>query len=102
MKLWKALVGAIALVVALWFLSPSRAIPHEPGLIEISYLGDTGPNAAGVEDAIRVFESESRAAHAQDPKRPVYRVLLSRMLRAISPLIRRASSSASQVASRRT
>ncbi|MDQ6623812.1 MAG: extracellular solute-binding protein, partial [Verrucomicrobiota bacterium] len=75
MKVWKALLLAAVLAGALWFLSPSRAIHDEPGLIEISFLGDNGPNSTAVDDAIRVFESESRAAHARDPSQPAYRVL---------------------------
>ena len=75
MNVWKALLAAAVLAAALWFLSPSRAIHDDPGLIEISFLGDNGPNSTAVDDAVRAFEAESRRAHAQDPTRPAYRVL---------------------------
>ncbi len=38
-------------------------------------MGTTGPLAGAMDDAVRVFERESRAAHARDPSRPVYRVV---------------------------
>src|SRR5438552_17958161 len=74
MKLWKLLALASALGLALYFLSPGRAIaPNEPDVIEISYLGQTGADAAAVADAFRIFEAESRAAHERDPSPPIYR-----------------------------
>ncbi len=76
LRAWKFLALAVALGVALWFLSPNRAIaPNEPGVVEISYLGQSGVEAAAVADAFRVFESESRAAHARDPSHPIYRIV---------------------------
>jgi ABC-type sugar transport system permease subunit/ABC-type glycerol-3-phosphate transport system substrate-binding protein len=76
MKLWKVLALALVLGIALWFLSPSRAItPSEPGVIEISYLGQSGVEAAAMADAFHVFESESRAAHERDPSHPIYRIV---------------------------
>jgi multiple sugar transport system permease protein len=75
MNLWKALSLVAALAALLWFLSPERAIKSEPGVIEIAYLGDNGPNSAAVDDAIRAFETESRQLHAQDPTHPIYRVI---------------------------
>src|ERR1700730_3668829 len=76
MKLWKFLLLAVAVGIVLWFLSPSRMIrPNEPGVVEISYLGQAGADAAAMYDAFRIFESESRDAHARDPARPIYRIV---------------------------
>src|SRR2546425_7680563 len=76
MKAWKFLALAIFLGFALWFLSPSRTIaPTEPGVVEISYLGQSGAEAAAVADALRIFEAESRAAHQRDPSHSIYRVV---------------------------
>src|SRR5450755_163901 len=75
MKLWKALLLVFALGLLLWFLSPTRAIHDETGVVEISYLGDNGPNSGAVDDAIRAFENESRQRHTQDEKQPIYRVI---------------------------
>src|SRR5215211_6623542 len=77
MNPWKTLLLLAALGTVLWFLSPSRALRDEPGVVEISFLGDSGPNLAAVSDAIRAFETESRAAHARDPSQPIYRVIHS-------------------------
>ena len=60
----------------LWFLSPARIIaPPESGVIEISYLGQSGAEAAAMNDAFRIFEAESRAAHERDPSQPIYRIV---------------------------
>ncbi len=76
MNVWKALLLAFLLGLALWFLSPSRTIaPNEPGLVEVSYLGQSGADAAAVADAFRIFEAESRAAHERDPSHPIYRIV---------------------------
>ena len=48
MNLWKTLLAILLLAGALWFLSPSRAINDEPGVVEISYLADDGPNTDAV------------------------------------------------------
>ncbi len=75
MNFWKVLLIAAALIAALWFLSPSRAIHDEPDVVEIGYLADDGPNTGAVNDAIRAFETESRQRHAQDPTHPIYRII---------------------------
>src|SRR5437016_14068909 len=76
MRAWKFLALASALGFALWFLSPSRTIaPNEPGVVEISYLGQAGAEAAAMNDALRIFETESRAAHARDSSHPIYRIV---------------------------
>ncbi len=84
MNVWKALLLAFLLGLALWFLSPSRTIaPNEPGLVEVSYLGQSGADAAAVADAFRIFEAESRAAPEQTPraiKQQIQRVFLSAWL----------------------
>jgi ABC-type sugar transport system permease subunit/ABC-type glycerol-3-phosphate transport system substrate-binding protein len=76
MNAWKFILLAIALGLALWFLSPSRTIgPRESGAVEISYLGQSGADAAAVADAFRIFEAESRVAHQRDPSHPIYRII---------------------------
>ena len=76
MKRWKLPLLVIAAASAIWLLSPERAIePNEPGVVEISYLGQSGADAAAVNDAFRIFETESREAHARDPARPIYRIV---------------------------
>jgi ABC-type sugar transport system permease subunit/ABC-type glycerol-3-phosphate transport system substrate-binding protein len=76
MNAWKIVLLALGLGLALWFLSPSRFLqPNEPGVVEISYLGQSGVEAAAMADAFRIFEAESRAAHARDPAHPIYRII---------------------------
>src|SRR4051794_11155664 len=73
---WKFLVLGSAVGIALWLLSPNRAIkPNERGVVEISYLGQAGPDAAALKDAFLIFESESRQAHARDNSHPIYRIV---------------------------
>ncbi len=75
MKAWKFLLSATLAGVLLWLLSPERAIqPNEPGVVEISYLGQAGAEISALLDAFRVFESDSREAHTRDPSHPVYHV----------------------------
>lgn len=38
-------------------------------------MGPDGPVSGYLDDAIRAFEAESRAAHAADPSKPIYRVI---------------------------
>lgn len=65
-----------AILTALWLLSPRRGEPAaDPGVVELSYLGLSGPLAGALDDAVSVFEAESRARHARDPSQPVYRVV---------------------------
>src|ERR1700736_4046856 len=76
MRAWKFIVLAVALGLLIWFLSPARAIrPNEPGVIEISYLAQAGVEIAAMNDAFRIFEAESREAHARNPSHPVYRIV---------------------------
>ncbi len=76
MNILKALLLALLVGGALWLLSPGRAIaPTEPGVVEISYLGQAGAEAAAMNDAFRVFEEESRAAHERDPSHPIYHIV---------------------------
>src|SRR2546428_2788721 len=76
MRAWKFLALAICFDFALWFLSPSRTIaPAEPGVVEISYHGQSGAEAAAMNDALRICEAESRAAHERDPSHPIYRIV---------------------------
>ncbi len=70
-----ALISA-TLLTGLWLLSPSRSDRATPaGVVEISYMGPAGPISGALDDAVRVFEEESRRAHAADPSRPIYRVI---------------------------
>src|SRR5207237_7166343 len=76
MSAWKFVVLAIGVGVLLWLLSPTRAIePNEPDVVEISYLGQAGPEAAALIDAFRIFESESGEAHRRHPAHPIYRIV---------------------------
>src|SRR5438445_8595028 len=76
MKAWKFLTLTIFLGFAFWFLAPSRIIaPKESGVVEISYLGQSGAEAGAMNDALRIFEAESRAAHERDPSQPIYRIV---------------------------
>ena len=76
MKAWKFIASVILLGGALWLLSPTRTMaPSEAGVVEISYLGQSGAEAAAMNDAFHIFEAESRAEHARDPSHPIYRIL---------------------------
>src|ERR1700731_2002391 len=76
MSAWKFVVLAIGLGVLLWLLSPTRAIqPNEPDIVEISYLGQAGVEIAALNDAFRIFEAESRDAHARDRSHPIYKIV---------------------------
>lgn len=76
MSTWKIVLGSAVVLTALWLLSPERAQKSsEPGVVELTYMGPTGPIAGATEDAVREFEAESRAAHEKDPSRPIYRVV---------------------------
>ena len=67
---------ALALIALLWLLNPERAIKrNEPGLVEIAYLAESGPEAASVEEAMREFEGQSRAAHEENPAHPIYKII---------------------------
>ncbi len=68
------------LLTLLWLFSPARSERESPpGVVEIFYSGarggERGPIAGSLDDAIRVFEEESRQRHAHDPSQPVYRVI---------------------------
>ena len=77
MKPWIFLLAAAGIGSVLWLLSPTRAIqPNEPGVVEISYLGQAGTDIAAVGDAFRIFESESREAHRRNPAHPIYRIVM--------------------------
>ena len=71
-----ALLSALILT-ALWLLAPSRsARAPEAGVTEISFVSrGGGPVADALDDAIRVFEEESDAAHKKDPSKPRYRLV---------------------------
>jgi ABC-type sugar transport system permease subunit/ABC-type glycerol-3-phosphate transport system substrate-binding protein len=73
----KALVIALLVLVALWWLHPPRQLsqPLEANVVEITFMGPGGPLAGAMADVIRAFEIQSEQAHAADPTKPVYRVV---------------------------
>lgn len=77
MRAWKLPLVSAVFLTLLWLLSPGRFVPApEPGTTEIAYSGAGGPLAGAVGDAVRVFEADSRRAHAADPAhQPVFRVV---------------------------
>src|SRR5947207_15234357 len=75
-KAWKFILLALAVIALLWFLNPERAIErNEPGFVEIVYLAESGPEAGSVEEAMREFEAQSRAAHQENPAHPIYKII---------------------------
>src|SRR5437762_12830506 len=76
MSAWKFLLIALAVISLLWFLNPERAINrNKPGIVEIVYLGESGPEASSVEEAMREFEAQSRVAHEENPAHPIYKII---------------------------
>src|SRR5438128_6036705 len=76
MSVWKFLLLALAAIALLWFLNPERAITrNQPGIVEIVYLAESGPEAASVEEAMREFEAQSLAAHQENPAHPIYKII---------------------------
>src|SRR5438045_9484408 len=76
MSVWKFLFIALAAIALLWLLNPERTIKrNEPGIVEIDYLGESGPEAASVEEAMREHETESQGAHERDPAHPIYKII---------------------------
>src|SRR5438876_1613394 len=76
MNAWKFLLIVLAVIGALWLLNPERAIKrNERGVVEIAYLGESGPEAAAVEDAMRDFEAQSRIAHEKESAHPIYKIV---------------------------
>jgi ABC-type sugar transport system permease subunit/ABC-type glycerol-3-phosphate transport system substrate-binding protein len=70
----KAIAAAILLGLLLWVLYP-KAHVRTAGVTEIQFMGPAGPVSGPLEDAIRVFEEQSRQEHAKDPSKPIYRVV---------------------------
>ena len=77
MSNWKAIIGLVVLVAVLWWLYPSRQLAEQPeaNVVEILFMGPSGPIAGAMEDVVREFEFRSEEAHRRDPSRPVYRVI---------------------------
>ena len=76
MKFWKVLSLAAAVTALLWLVSTDRdSAPNEAGVVEISYLGQAGTDAAAMNDAFRVFEAMSRSEHERNRAHPIYRIL---------------------------
>jgi len=67
----------MAALIAVWAFYPRRQMERaaEPGVTEIAFMGPGGPIAGAMDDAVRAFEADSRAAHAASPAAPVYRVV---------------------------
>ncbi len=79
MRFLKVFLGFLLFGGALWLLAPSRTIrPGQAGVVEITYLGTSGPNAPIIDDALRLFETDSRELHKKDAARPIYRVISGR------------------------
>lgn len=67
--------GALTITV-LWWLAPERASKSdEKDVVEITFMGPSGPIQGALEDAIREFERLSRERHALDPTYPIFRVV---------------------------
>src|SRR2546421_726526 len=76
MRTWKFLFIALAGITLLWFLNPERSIKrNQSGIVEIAYLGESGPEAASVDEAMREFEAQSWTAHEKDPGHPIYKII---------------------------
>ena len=76
MKAWKFILLALAVIALLWFLNPERAIKrNEPGLVEIVYLAESGPEAASVEEAMRDFEVAKPNCSQENPAQPIYKII---------------------------
>ena len=74
MSNWKIIVLAVAVAIVLILLYPRRQVVSstaDEGVTEISFLTQD----AAVWDALRAFERMSADAHAQDPSKPLYRVV---------------------------
>lgn len=73
----RAVVIAVLLLVALWWLYPPRQLGAAPrsDVIEITYMGPAGPLAGPMSDVIRAFETQSEKDHEADPSKPIYRVI---------------------------
>lgn len=75
---WKPWVAALAIVLTLWVLYPSRQLEGQAtdsNVVEIVYMGPGGPLANALEDAAREFERRSLEAHRADPSKPIFRVI---------------------------
>lgn len=76
MRILKAGFLSALLLTALWLLAPpAKKGAVEEGVIELTFMGTSGPISGALDDAIRLFEEESRRAHAADPSKPIYRVV---------------------------
>lgn len=66
------------ILTLLWVLYPTRekTSAQAGGQVEeITFLGPDGPISGSMEEAVRVFEDESRLRHAKDPTKPIYKVV---------------------------
>ncbi|HQY87870.1 MAG TPA: extracellular solute-binding protein, partial [Tepidisphaeraceae bacterium] len=78
MDIKKALFGLLILIALCWWLYPKRELaapPAKTNVIEIAYMGPGGPAAGALADVMQEFERESERANAQDPTKPIYRVI---------------------------
>src|SRR5205809_5835336 len=76
MSAWKFLLIALAVITLLWLLHPERTIKrNEPDILEVVYLAESGPDTASVEEAMREFEAQSRAAYQENPSHPIYKIV---------------------------
>lgn len=72
----KTIIGLFALAIICWMLYP-RTIDKtvDSDVVEIRFMSPSGPLSGPIDDAIRIFEAQSRLAHKKDPSKPVYRVI---------------------------
>ena len=77
---WKSLAGIVLVAALIWWLYPPRQLGEPPGkgVVEITFMAPAG-EISDMSDAIKAFEAQSRAAHAKDPSKPIYRVVTGQM-----------------------
>jgi hypothetical protein len=59
MNAWKPPHLACARTGALVSLANRAIAPREPGVVDITYLGQSGADAAAMNDALRIFEARA-------------------------------------------
>ncbi|MGC4031790.1 MAG: extracellular solute-binding protein [Tepidisphaeraceae bacterium] len=66
-------------VLLLWALYPSRQLTptaeRQDGVVEITYMGPSGPHATAMADIIRAYERKCAKAHAADASKPLVKVV---------------------------
>lgn len=76
MSLSKLAFFCAFILTLLYFLSPATSEQaSERGVQEINFMDSGGPISGAMADVAHAFEEESRAAHAKDPSKPIYRII---------------------------